>query len=578
MRSSLFTIIALSVFILFTYSHETRMVKDEWLDEPLSVAAIYDSASVWVDSVYSSLSNREKIAQLFWLTVDPVDDRLAYNKIRDLIEDYQPGGVLFLSIKAERLVEAINDLQSVSKLPLLVSLDAEHGVAMRIKEAVEFPRAMTLGAIRNDTLIYEMGLEIARQFAILGLHVNMAPVADVNNNPANPVIGMRSFGEDPANVSRKSVAYMQGLQDGGIMAVGKHFPGHGDTDTDSHLALPLVNHSREQLDSADLVPFRALIEAGIWGIMTAHIEVPALESKKGVPASFSDKVVEGLLRDELGFEGLIITDAVNMQGAKVMGKAGEIDAKALIAGNDIVEFSENLPAAIAAVESAISDSLISWRDIERKCRRSLAFKYWLIERRVETDVDADKLVKSINSDEALSLNQRLYNSAVTVLKNEDAFFSMSEIPVNYASVILGQAPELEAYYRNKDIPVYILPLNDNQAFMASIERLSQYVGYVVVVADSNWGRRAVNSSARSMLAKLLGKENSLFVYLGMPYHLSAWKEAKNARGVVMSYQNNEAARQAIVSFLSREIGADGLLPVTINGWYPAGSGIVVEYK
>ena len=289
------------------------VVEEEIRGQPLTVEAIYDSARVWVDSVYVSLSDEERIAQLFWITLEKADDEASYQKIKQHTIKYQPGGILFLKVSARKAYEAVHDLQSQVRVPLLFSIDGENGPAMRINGAVEFPDAMALGAIRDDSLIYRMGLEIARQLKLLGIHVNFAPVADVNSNPNNPVIGVRSYGELPYNVAAKAVAYMRGLQDGGVMAVGKHFPGHGDTGTDSHHTLPLVNHNRERLDSCDLLTFKALIDAGIWGIMTAHIDVPALTDTTGIPSSFSPKVVGNLLRDTLGFKGLVITDAVNMK-------------------------------------------------------------------------------------------------------------------------------------------------------------------------------------------------------------------------------------------------------------------------
>jgi beta-N-acetylhexosaminidase len=370
-------------------------------ESPLTVELIYDSAAQWVDSVYHGLTDEERMAQLFWLAVEQPDNVASFQKLKAQVTKYQPGGILLFRMSPQRAVSVIETLQSVSKIPLLVSIDGEWGPGMRLPEVRSFPYAMTLGAIQNDTLIYRMGLEIARQLKVLGIHVNMAPVADVNSNPGNPVIGHRSFGEQPGNVARKSVAYMKGLQDGGVMAVGKHFPGHGDTSTDSHKTLPVVNHSRELLDTTDLVPFKAMIDAGLWGIMTAHIEVPSLDNRRGLPVSFSDSVVTGLLRHQLGFKGLIITDAVNMQGAKIMGAPGKVDALALAAGNDIVEFTEDLAGGISAVKQAIADSLMTRADLEEKCRRSLAFKYWLIARHSQPEINSQNLDSLLNAPSAM---------------------------------------------------------------------------------------------------------------------------------------------------------------------------------
>lgn len=408
-------------------------------EPPLTVGLIYDSAAQWVDSVYSGLSESERIAQLFWLAVEQPDNGTSFELLKGQVAKHQPGGILLFRMSPQRAVGVIETLQSVSKLPLLVSIDGEWGLGMRMPEVRSFPYAMTLGAIQDDSLIYRMGLEIARQFSVLGIHVNMAPVADVNSNPNNPVIGHRSFGELPDHVARKSVAYMKGLQDGGVMAVGKHFPGHGDTSTDSHKTLPVVHHSRELLDSTDLVPFKAMIDAGLWGIMTAHVEVPSLDNRRGLPASFSDSVVTGLLRQQLGFNGLVITDAVNMQGAKTMGPPGKVDVLALAAGNDIVEFTEDLAGGIAAVQKALADSLMTRANLEDKCRRALAFKYWLTRHPSPSKMNKQNLDSLLNAPSALDLNQQLSDAALTVLVN-DHMLPMVGVPGEYACIVVGQAP------------------------------------------------------------------------------------------------------------------------------------------
>ena len=287
-----------------------------------SPADIYEYSQAWVDSVYKTLSPERCIAQLFWIAIENPENITNYQHLINLIEKYQPGGIILFGISPQKAVEIIQQMQHLSELPLLVSVDGENGLAMRFPGLVAFPNAMSLGAISNDSLIYQMGLEIARQCQIMGIHVNLAPVADVNVNPANPIIGVRSFGEDPSNVARKTAAYVRGLQEGGIMAVGKHFPGHGDTDKDSHKTLPRVLHNRARLDSVELFPFKALIDTGLWAVMSAHLEVPALEKQSNIPASFSKSILVDQLRQTMQFKGLIVTDAVNMQGAKSMGRPG----------------------------------------------------------------------------------------------------------------------------------------------------------------------------------------------------------------------------------------------------------------
>lgn len=560
-------------FFVHCQSSTTSAMTEEVIP-PLTVELIYDSAAHWVDSVYNRLTEEERIAQLFWLAVEQPDNVASFEKLKAQVDRYQPGGILLFRMSPQRALSVIESLNGVAKTPLLVSIDGEWGLGMRLPEVRSFPYAMTLGAIQDDSLIFRMGVEIARQFRVLGIHVNMAPVADVNSNPNNPVIGHRSFGEQPGNVARKAVAYMKGLQDGGVMAVGKHFPGHGDTDTDSHKTLPVVGHSKALLDTTDLLPFKAMIDSGLWGIMTAHIEVPALDNRRGMPASFSDSIVNGLLRQDIGFKGLVITDAVNMQGAKTMGRPGTVDALALAAGNDIVEFTEDLAGGIMAVKQAIADSLMTMDDVEDKCRRSLAFKYWLTVHHSQPEVNSQKLDSLLNAPSALELNQQLHDAALTVLVN-DHMLPMLGVPENYACVVVGQAPHIAQHMQQQGVPVYALSTTDPGAFDKVLSGMRPYAGYILIVADSQWGRRAANSARRSQLIRLTTQGSSLAVFMGNAYHLSSWKGLDSASGLVISYQNTQEAQQAVLKLMNGEIGANGRLPVSVKNWFNAGSGEVV---
>lgn len=536
---------------------------------------IYLESHNWVDSVMTSLSEDQKIAQLFWLAVEYPVGTSGYNSLRSLVEKNQPGGLLIMRMRVEEAHDVITDLQSVSETPLLVSIDAETGLFMRMNQIIAFPQAMTLGAIANDSLIYRMGLEVARQLRIMGIHVNMAPVADVNSNPANPVIGMRSFGEEPNNVAHKSVAFMRGLQDGRIMAVGKHFPGHGDTSTDSHHTLPIVKRSKEEFEAVDLLPFRALVDNGIWGVMTAHLHTPALEPKSKIPTSFSKAVIEDLLRKELGFQGLVITDAINMQGAKFMGKAGQIDAMALAAGNDVVEFTENLPEAIISVKRAVADSLLSWEDIELKCRRSLAFKYWLIHEKSTSEVVKENLVATINNSEAKQLNQELYDAALTVLNFDKKAPRNSEfVKDSIAFLVLGDGSKYDKVITNYSSSVF--NFSTESEWNEINKKLKEFKHCVVVISDGRWGMKSTNNVLKLKLAEYLSKSQSTIVFMGNPYHISNWNSFSNANTFILTYQSNNEAMKSALKFLSGEIGASGKLPVSVQGLFEVGSGVVVD--
>ena len=537
---------------------------------------IYKTGTYWADSVYKTLSEEERIAQLFWIAIERPENKTTFEYYRKQITTHKPGGIILFETTPQKALEVINEFQTVSKVPLLVSIDGENGLSMRMPDVVEFPRAMTLGAIQDDNLIFRMGLEIAHQLRLLGIHVNLAPVADVNNNPANPVIGTRSYGENPENVSHKSKAYMLGLQQGGVMAVAKHFPGHGDTNADSHKTLPVINHNRLRLDSVELFPFKRLIDAGIWGVMSAHLNVPALEKNEKVPSSFSSNILQNILRKELGFDGLIITDAVNMQGVKTMGKPGVVDALALAAGNDIVEFTENLSEAIKQTKMLIESGKMSWDDIEQKCKKSLAFKYFLIYKNNSSLVAKGDVYMELNSYPAQRINKKLNEAAVTMLVNDkDIIPIKNNASEKWNCYILGNAPAFENEIRKSDnITVFKLPINNDVAFDAMIKKAEQSSNVILVVADDRWARNNANLNKKQQLLKLAGREQSIMLFMGNAYNLSRWKGAEKFDGLLMTYQNTKEAQEAISSALTGKSGISGRLPVSVSGMFKVGYGIL----
>ncbi|RZK16112.1 MAG: serine hydrolase, partial [Hymenobacter sp.] len=333
--------------------------------------------SPWVDSLMRSLTPRQRVAQLFMVAAYSNRKRIDEDSISTLIKDYGIGGLIFFQGGPVRQTRLLNRFQSQSPVPLLVAMDGEWGAGMRLDSVLRFPYQMSLGAVpeADSALIYDMGREVARQFTRLGMQVNFAPVVDVNNNPANPVIGFRSWGENPVAVARLSRLYLRGMQEAGVLAVAKHFPGHGDVDADSHLALPLVRVDRGRLDSLELPPFKRMIASGIGGMMIAHLNVPALDNS-GAPTTLSKPVVTGLLRQQMGFKGVIFTDAMNMKGVIAKVPTGEAEIRAILAGNDVLEFSKSVPVALAAVLAAVDSGRISQARIDESCRRVLALKQW----------------------------------------------------------------------------------------------------------------------------------------------------------------------------------------------------------
>ena len=317
------------------------------------------SSTTWADSIMMTLSEEERIAQLFMVAAYSNKGKGHKQEITDLVENYKIGGLMFLQGGPVRQAQLTNFYQSKSKTPLMIALDAEWGVSMRLDSSLRFPWQMTLGAIEDTNLIYKMGVEIARQCRLLGIHINFAPVVDVNSNPKNPIINNRSFGEDPEKVGRMGVAYMKGMQDNNILACAKHFPGHGDTDSDSHKTLPTVNKLKYQLTDVELLPYRMLINGGLGSVMVAHLHIPSLDDTKNLAVSLSPKVVNGLLKKDMKFTGLAITDALNMKGVSKFYSPAEVDVKALLAGNDVLLFAQDVPKAIEKIKKAIKRKEIS---------------------------------------------------------------------------------------------------------------------------------------------------------------------------------------------------------------------------
>ena len=343
---------------------------------PVQNPPFYNSDTAWVQQVMSSLTLEQRIAQLFMVAAYSNKGKSHQQEIENLIRKYHIGGLMFMQGGPVRQLHLTNTYQSLSKVPLMIAQDAEWGLSMRIDSTIRYPWQMTLGAIQDDSLIYQMGLDVAEQCRRLGVHINFAPVVDVNSNPKNPIINNRSFGENPCRVAQHSLAYMQGLQDGGVMACAKHFPGHGDTDSDSHKTLPTINHTIERLDTVDLIPFKTLFDRGLGSVMVAHLHIPIIDDTDYLASTLSSKVVKDLLKDTLAFKGLVFTDALNMKGVSKFYEPGEVDLKALLAGNDVLLFAEDIPKAIEKIKEAIINKAISEEEINKRCRKILMAKKW----------------------------------------------------------------------------------------------------------------------------------------------------------------------------------------------------------
>jgi beta-glucosidase-like glycosyl hydrolase/CubicO group peptidase (beta-lactamase class C family) len=531
----------------------------------------------------NTLSLRQRIAQLFIVPVEAVTGkRNNTGKVVALIEKEQIGGVIVMRAQLSCYAENINRLQQHSPLPLLVAMDAEWGVAMRTDGVPEFPRQMMLGALSDNRLMEEMGEAVARQCRRMGVHLNFAPVVDVNNNPYNPVINVRSFGENKYNVVEKSMAYLHGLQNQGVLACAKHFPGHGDTYQDSHEELPFLNHSLRRLDSLELYPFKVLMEGGVDAVMVAHLQVPAYDTLKR-PSTLSPGVVAHLLKDELEFSGLIITDALNMKAVTSATQKDSIALSALLAGNDILLMPDKVSASIDVIENAVREEKISIHKINTKCRKMLSAKYRAGLNNYRPVAEAG-LAADLNTPACQSLRYRLTEKSLTLLSNRDSLLPLRRLDtLKIACLEIGKhrgrffQQQLSCYAAIDTFSVE--PAAGADTLLVLQQRLAPYnliiAGYHAtdVRAQFDFG---VDSLLAQFLSGLAAEKKVILDFFGTPYGIKKFKDARNFSALVVSYGNTQHSQERSAQLLFGGVAAQGSLPVTINSLWMAGSGIKQE--
>ncbi|WP_236027399.1 glycoside hydrolase family 3 N-terminal domain-containing protein [Gelidibacter pelagius] len=567
------------LMLVLLFSVEALMAQQNSIEKPPFLK--YEN-SRWVDSIMKRLSPDERIAQLIMVAAYSNRGEEHKQEILKLINEQKIGGLIFFQGDPESQVKLMNDYQAASKVPLLGAIDAEWGLGMRLDSTINYPFQMALGAISDNTLIYDMGAEVARQIKRTGLHVNFAPVVDVNNNPNNPVINFRSFGEDKYNVADKSVAYMRGMQDNYVMTTAKHFPGHGDTDTDSHFDLPQINHSLKRLDTLELFPFRKVIEAGIGGIMVAHLNIPALDST-GIPSTLSKPIITDLLKNKMGFEGLIVTDAMNMKALTKTYSPGIVDKDAILAGNDLLEFTENVPKAISEIKKAIERGLITQEEIDRRVRKVLAVKQWVGLDNYQP-MAPEHILTELNTPEANLLNRKLAAASLTVLKNDKDILPFRELDlVKFASVSIGSEHEtpfqksLKLYTKVDD---FQLPLKATQAQVMELKKNLEDFDYVITAIHdtSRFPRNSLelSTSVQKFISELSEKENTVITFFKNPYVLNKIEHIEQAAGLIVAYQDNKNTQELTAQLIFGGIGANGKLPVSIGEKFHSGDGLEIE--
>ena len=522
----------------------------------------------YADSLYAKLSIDERIGQLYIVALYTNKDQNHISGVRKLVEQERIGGIILMQDDAEQEIALVNEFQKKSRVPMLFGMDAEWGLYQRIKTAHKFPWAMTLGAIQDNNLVYEMASKIAEDAKKMGIYWNFAPVVDVNTNPKNPIIGNRSFGSDVQNVIAKALAYAQGLQDNGVLAAIKHFPGHGDTDVDSHLDLPVVKHSLERLNKIELAPFKALMDKKIGGAMIAHLYVPQLEKGKNIPASISYDIVTNLLKNKFRYEGLVITDALNMNAVAKKYPAGELDLRAFKVGNDVLLFSQDVPTGKKLIKEAIQKGEISEKRLEESVKKILKTKYLLGLQNLRP-LSSEGINNALNNDSHAKISEKLYANALTLLKDEKQLFPLREKEVYYLPL---EEASHEAFLQelSKEIKVKkisfkeILSIPENAVVIIGLHKdnSTAYKPYKI-----SW-------ESKRLINQVKSRNKVILNVFGSPYALQD-VDISGISSVLVSYENNPLSMKATAEAYLGKQKINGRLPVVVNEQIKYGMGIDV---
>ncbi len=547
---------------------------------PIMLSAQNKNKAHWVDSVFSSLSDDEKIAQLMVIRAHSNLGADHVAKVTEDIKKFNVGALCFFQGGPVREANLTNFYQSIAKTPLMITIDAEWGLGMRLDSVIKFPYQLTLGATDDQNLVYRMGLAVGEQCKRMGVQVNYAPVVDVNNNPNNPVIGYRSFGEDKYKVSSLAIAYMKGMQDAGIMACAKHFPGHGDVDVDSHLDLPVISKSIEQMDSLELVPFRAVFNAGIGSVMIAHLSVPAIDNSAHRATSISKNAVTGLLRDSLHFNGLTFTDALEMKGVAKYFPQGEIASEALIAGNDMLCLPASVADAITAIKNSIAQNKLSWDDINAKVKKVLAAKYDLGLNKWKP-IDATDLLNDLNKNTA-AINVEAAQKTISLLRmsqGKSLVINKNEKTAWVGIGVNAMNKFAEGIKQDLSADMYTLSWKDGNAKADSIVNELRRQAYKnIIISVSNYSLRpgnnyGISDTAVKFFASLQAFHPVSFIF----GNVLATKNFCNGENLLACYQDDEITQQTAAGILSGKFSPQGRLPVSVCN-FKFGDGIVSSKK
>ena len=531
-----------------------------------------DLKSKWVDSIYSKMTLEEKVGQLFMVATYSNGDSTHINSIKSLIKNYHLGGLCFFQNNAIKQAELTNQYQEIAKIPLMISIDAEWGLSMRLDSTFRYPYNMTLGAVQNNDLITQIGQQIGKHCKRLGIHVNFAPVVDINTNPKNPIIGVRSYGENKTNVAEKAVAFTQGIQSEEVMACAKHFPGHGDSAKDSHKTLPTISFDAQRIDSVELYPFKQVFEKGMASVMVAHLNVPSLDSTDGLPSSLSYKITTELLKEKLNYKGLIFTDALNMKGAADYLKPGDVDLAAFKAGNDVLVFTENAPKGISKIIEAYSNNEITEERLSHSVKKILRSKYEVNLNNYEP-IEITNLLQDLNSDEDKFLYNAVIKKAITVIKNEGAALPLVETSKKIAYLNLGDGSNkdfLAALHQQIEITKLESDLLEN-----TLKELNNYDIVIIGFHQRNFRKiRQLNNEELQWIEKI-SKNNKVILDVFASQYCLANLNLNNIESIVVSYENTKEAQQASAEIILGKTNAKGKLPASINNEFKVGLGLEI---
>jgi beta-N-acetylhexosaminidase len=559
-------------FTLFCFIFSLSLIAQE-SSSPLETPD-FELQTKWVDSTYNALNLKEKIGQLYMVQVFSNQDQAKKKSILKLIDTNHIGGVIYSNGGPVRQASLNNELQAASRIPLLVGMDAEWGLSMRLDSTYAFPWNMTLGAVKNLDLIRQTGVQIGEHCKRIGVNFNFAPVVDINTNPKNPIIGNRSFGEDKEEVTKRALAFMEGMQSVGVLANAKHFPGHGDTSSDSHKTLPTIDFSAERIDSLELYPYKKLISKNLSSVMVAHLNVPNLDSRPNYPSSLSYPIVTDLLKEKLGFKGLIFTDALSMKGASNFSDPGEIDLQAFLAGNDVMLMSNDVTQGIAALEKAVVSGIISEERLAHSVKKILRAKFKVGLHEFEP-IETANLVADLNRQKDDLLYGELMENAITLVQNKNNNLPLKNLELHkIAYVNMGDAdatPFVNSL--KKYTKVEVVNATNLDALIAS---LSNYNTVIVGFHKSNvnpWKSYEFTDKELVWLYEIARTNNVILTLFAKPYALNDFNTFENFESILMAYQNSPIAQQKAAQIIFGALPAKGSLPVSCGIDFKVGEGL-----